>query len=80
MKTTNNLFQETLVQMREMRLTSMADELSQIMNDPKQQDISSEELVSRITEAEYRRRTDNTVHALIKKALFHHKRYKLAIF
>ena len=70
MKTTNNLFQETLVQMREMRLTSMADELSQIMNDPKQQDISSEELVSRITEAEYRRRTDNTVHALIKKALF----------
>ncbi|MFA6830567.1 MAG: ATP-binding protein [Bacilli bacterium] len=70
MKTTNNLFQETLVQMREMRLTSMADELSQIMNDPKQQDISSEELVSRITEAEYRRRTDTTVHALIKKALF----------
>lgn len=66
----NNLIKDTLHQLREMRYTGMADELTEVVSNPENQNLSTYELLSRIVDAEYRRRNDTRIKRLTKLAGF----------
>lgn len=66
----NNLIKDTLHQLREMRYTGMADELTEVVSNPENQNLSTYELLSRIVDAEYRRRNDTHIKRLTKLAGF----------
>ena len=66
----NDLITEALRQLREMRYTGMADELTEVVSNPENQNLSTYELLSRIVDAEYRRRNDTRIKRLTKSAGF----------
>jgi DNA replication protein DnaC len=66
----NDLITEALRQLREMRYTGMADELTEVVSNPENQNLSTYELLSRIVDAEYRRRNDTRIKRLTKLAGF----------
>ena len=64
-------------QMREMRLNAMADELTAVISNPEDQKISTYELLSRITDAEYEDRCRTRINSLIKHAKFSNEKASL---
>jgi len=66
----NELIENVLQQMREMRLSAMADELTAILSDPMDQKITTYELLSRIVDAEYEDRYSTRIKSLVKHAKF----------
>jgi len=66
----NELIEDVLQQMRELRLNAMADELASVISNPKDQKINTYELLSRITDAEYEDRYRTRIKSLVKHAKF----------
>lgn len=68
--TAGNSFQEALHQLRDLKLNAMADELTLILADLKCQGLTSDQLLSRIVDAEYQQHNHTRVKGLIKRAGF----------
>lgn len=73
----NDLLNDAMRQMREMRLNAMADELTAVISNPEDQKISTYELLSRITDAEYEDRCRTRINSLIKHAKFSNEKASL---
>ena len=69
-RSSDPMITDTLHQLRSLKLNSMADDLTHLIACPGNQIITTSELLSRIVDAEYRKKSETRIKGLIKRAGF----------